>query len=831
MRPNTDWCNMRVSSFPLYLHHCVRALSDFCIMKFTLKLLLFLCIVFTGIYATTPLWLPYVLERQLPPGWQLESMQAGYPGLSGIDISSLRLKGTLPVADMAVAASDLRFSYRGSKVEINSASLEINLQATENRPVDSLSPEKLVVNFETFQLSRRANGSYHITSNARFEGLPHATGHIEANSSPDLLKADIRFPANLNSPAWLDIQIEQKDQAAHTITQVQAVFDTEPANQDWLDSILMRYTDGLLTQVRGKLEMHAGFKGLNLQDVEHLSLNTEKLEIVSNSGILDIKAELAASREGEDIIVKLPSPAEVQFKDEAGEIDLLLSSTFPELQRAPRSDAVAFLKLASDSRFRIEPDTSPSISFSGAVSLDLTASGETIRLHCNNLSAVMADFPELESLTTVGLITVDWQANTSLAYVSEDLELKAEELSVTGEITTRKGKYISKGSATLTDTRITRPAIAANNVEVEWQDLDLLNLTGKLSTRTQGFSTVIDAETWTGFDFDLNYRLLNGTGVNGLGKLKFDNGPQLPFEFFGDSNTNKWDITLSRTTINMKQLARLLAVAHFELPASIKLTDGYVGLYGKVAIDEEITARMDITGREIDASMLESRAMDAGFSFDTTYNETISANGPVSIEAVALAGGVDVTNIKADLQLVNTDTYRLKNLSAELFEGQLKLNRLQFSNNKLEDTTAELSHISLGRLLEFADFDGLKGTGSLDMSLPASTDQNGINIRNGLFRSTVPGYLAYTRDGVAGSNIGLQALENFQYQDLSGEINYQSDGSYQVKVHLEGNNPDLYGGHPVVFNLNINGSLPELFEALFITGDFEKAILKEIRKQ
>ena len=116
-------------------------------MKFILKLLLFLCIVFVGIYATTPLWLPYVLAKQLPPGWQLESMESGYPDLSGIDVSSLRLKAELPVADMAIAATDLRFSYRDRKTEIDSVSLEIFLQATENRSVDSPIPDKLVVNF------------------------------------------------------------------------------------------------------------------------------------------------------------------------------------------------------------------------------------------------------------------------------------------------------------------------------------------------------------------------------------------------------------------------------------------------------------------------------------------------------------------------------------------------------------------------------------------------------------------------------------------------------------------------------------------------------------
>ncbi len=101
-------------------------------------------------------------------------------------------------------------------------------------------------------------------------------------------------------------------------------------------------------------------------------------------------------------------------------------------------------------------------------------------------------------------------------------------------------------------------------------------------------------------------------------------------------------------------------------------------------------------------------------------------------------------------------------------------------------------------------------------------------LKMGYSNSTAPGRLAYTKEGVAGSNIGLQALENFQYQDFSGTVDYQSDGTYQIAIRLEGENPDLYGGHPIVFNLNISGSLPELFEALFITGDFEESILKQI---
>jgi hypothetical protein len=302
----------------------------------------------------------------------------------------------------------------------------------------------------------------------------------------------------------------------------------------------------------------------------------------------------------------------------------------------------------------------------------------------------------------------------------------------------------------------------------------------------------------------------------------------MPLDFAGNTQAGQWNITLPPATIKLTQLGSLLRVAHFELPASIKLTDGHIGLQGNVVVDDTMTAKMTITGYEMGASMLESSARKASITLNTSYGNTISADGPVSIEAVELAGGIDVKNISAELKLENMETFGLKNLSAEVFDGQLTLGNLRYSQNRIEDTTLELTHINLGRLLKFADIDGLEGAGFLDISLPAGSDQTGVYIKNGIFNSTAPGRLAYTKEGVAGSNIGLQALENFQYQDFSGTVDYQSDGTYQIAIRLEGTNPDLYGGHPIVFNLNISGSLPELFEALFITGDFEESILKQI---
>ncbi len=223
---------------------------------------------------------------------------------------------------------------------------------------------------------------------------------------------------------------------------------------------------------------------------------------------------------------------------------------------------------------------------------------------------------------------------------------------------------------------------------------------GIISIKTQGFATEYEGETWAGFDFDVTLTLSGDADVNGAGTVKFDTGPEMPIDFAGNTQAGQWNITLPPATIKLTQLGSLLRVAHFELPASIKLTDGHIGLQGTVMVDDTMTAKMTITGYEMGASMLESSARKASFTLNTSYGNTISADGPVSIEDVELAGGIDVKNISTELKLENMETFGLKNLSAEVFDGQLTLGNLRYSQNRIEDTTLELTHINLGRLLE-----------------------------------------------------------------------------------------------------------------------------------
>ena len=886
-------------------------------MKSLLKLLLSLCVLIASIYAAIPLWLPFIFASQLPPGWQLEKLEVAYPGFSGISINMLHVNGELQAARLAVTATDIRFNYQGPTTEIDSLVLDVFMRAADNSDAEALTLDDLslpitrltgklpqlsvshmqvilhsginigtekttavkplVLDFQVFELLPLTDDGFQLSSDISIEDIPGIHGRLDIDVSTNSRKVVLRFPSATGSPAWLDVSLEQADNSLDTTTKIHAVVDTEPADQEWLDEIVARSTGGLLAHMNGKLVFQADFSGKEVQGIKQLSLLAENLQAELEEGTLILNAEFLADREGENINVSLPQPFEIQFQDATGKIDNLIVAAVPGLQRTSRSPVMVFAEISNTSKLIFQTGTERSMQFNGDIKLDLIFAESNINLQASDVQAGFEGFSGLDTVTANGLITLNWEEGAPFSYITDDVDLKADklslasagqfqfadqnlnfkqtgdfdihnpvitlpgdeksptitivarELSIAAKLDSHDGGLVSTGSGTFLDGRIAPMEASADIIDLTWQELDLLKLAGKLSTKTQGFATDFDGETWTGFDFDITYSLRGNDDINGSGIVKFDAGTELPIEFAGNTQAEHWDVTLLPATIKLTQLGGLLRVAHFELPESVKLTDGYIDMHGDVVVDDEITANVTINGHELGASMLESSAGKANFSFNSSYGSTISASGPVSIETVALAGGVDVAHISADLNMENAETFTLENLYAEVFDGQLKLGKLRFSDNRVEDTTVELHHINLGRILAFADIDGLEGTGFLEISLPVGSDQTGIYVKNGTFKSAGPGLLAYTKEGVAGSNVGLQALENFQYKDLSGTVNYQSDGAYQITIRLEGKNPDLYGGHPIVFNLNIGGSLPELFEAMFMTGSFEESILKQIR--
>jgi hypothetical protein len=833
-------------------------------MKIFLKLLFVTTFLAGALYASAPMWLPYLISWQLPDGWHLDSMDMGYPGLSGTQINSLRAHGSHNATEFKLSATGVQFSYAGSRTEIDTLVIEAELPGGHSVDSDTLTLEDLnlpvadiqgrlprlevhdlrlllhhqlaiagdsplVLDLEALLIDPVAGDSFDAAAGFTLKNSAFFSGRIAASVSPDGLDARINFPEEVDAASWLSISVQQQRVNRDMTTRLGAVLDTDLMEPALLEPIMQEKAAVKLTGISGKLELQAEFSGQDLQRLKRLSLTAPKLELSSNSGVLDLEANLLANLEGQDLIVTLAGPASVAYLDKAGLVDKLLTRAAPGFQRAPRPEVATLTSFAPDSRLIIQTGSEPSLSYTGDLNFEMTSSDDRLTLQAAGLELAAADFSSPDTFAVEGQLTLDWKQDTPLSYKTGDQVLKADRIAVEMDLFAEEGRFVSSGRSTLTNGSMPELTTTAERIEVQWRDFDLASLTGPVETQTRGLAIQLEGKTWTGFDLDLAYRVQEQMRIEGAGTLKIKSGPELPLEFIGNTAGKQWQITLPPATLKLESLPRLLAVGQLELPETARLSSGSIDYQGQVETGDRLTAQIGIKGHDMTAAMSASSARGSSFELAVQLDETLRVQGPLAIGSVALAGGIDMSNARAELSLQDMDDFQLSNLYAELFDGQLHADSLEFSDNRLAETTARLSQINFGRLLEFTDINGLAGTGTLEISLPLGSDATGIYIKNGTFSSTGPGRIAYTREGMADSNIGFRALENFLYKELSGTLNYQSDGSYRIAIHLEGRNPDLYDGHPIVFNLNIGGILPELFEALFMTGDFEESILKQIQ--
>jgi Dicarboxylate transport len=134
------------------------------------------------------------------------------------------------------------------------------------------------------------------------------------------------------------------------------------------------------------------------------------------------------------------------------------------------------------------------------------------------------------------------------------------------------------------------------------------------------------------------------------------------------------------------------------------------------------------------------------------------------------------------------------------------------------NVTLRADQLDLGQLLALTRLDGLSGEGSLDGVLPLRLSEGAVIIEGGELAARRPGVLRYASESApaalqaGGEGVGLllQALENFHYEALKITLDGRTDAAMDIDLHLAGANPDLYDGHPVEFNLDLEGELANI---------------------
>ncbi|GEM_PF-5421238 len=160
-------------------------------------------------------------------------------------------------------------------------------------------------------------------------------------------------------------------------------------------------------------------------------------------------------------------------------------------------------------------------------------------------------------------------------------------------------------------------------------------------------------------------------------------------------------------------------------------------------------------------------------------------------------------------------------------------------DGQIEDFTLSLENIGLEALLNLTpEGDNIEATGTLNGKVPMSFRNGGFQVIEGRLETAGPGILRYKSEAFSGdfvaSNQGLglflQAVENFAYDSIRIDLDGQSGDQIEIALHIDGKNPDLYGGTPFELNLSVSGRLDEIFRRSLETFRVPDAVRERIQE-
>ncbi len=321
--------------------------------------------------------------------------------------------------------------------------------------------------------------------------------------------------------------------------------------------------------------------------------------------------------------------------------------------------------------------------------------------------------------------------------------------------------------------------------------------------------------------------------LTGKGKAQFKLAPITfsPSAFRLQDSIKPWPYPLEITTGTVSasgNVAWTLQTAENEAPVTIQ--------HGETTISAKNLAGL------YDTVLFED------FSTDMTFigNDNWSMPNPGSLTLGRVQSGVEVTNISMDIHLeplpnILIPRVKVSQFSSQMFGGKISSDLIVYDDSLPENQLSlNIKGIDIGEILKLEQQEGLEGTGLLDGTIPMILTKDGIEVPKATIAARPPGgVINYqtseaTAQGLADTssnlNLVLQALNNFQYDVLRVQANYQKNGTLLLETRLEGKNPDLgvstplsyngfpidLKGKPIHFNLNIEENIPALMKSLRI---------------
>ncbi len=325
--------------------------------------------------------------------------------------------------------------------------------------------------------------------------------------------------------------------------------------------------------------------------------------------------------------------------------------------------------------------------------------------------------------------------------------------------------------------------------------------------------------------------------MNGKISVAINDVPVSPISYNYLKQNQQTKLVFEEQAIDLEIINHLLNTIGKKYKIPLQIASGTLNHSGDMLLTK--SALLSSYFKADQVTLLFGKNKVIGLKLDqlTTSIDPKQFESNISIESINFSSGLEISNILANVkgrQQAFQDVVEFSNVSAELFSGILSTQRLSFKETSLQPSKVSIDSLDLAALIQFLDIPGLEAQGKLQFEIPLSSINEQLVVKNGRFQSEGQGIIRYRandQSDQAEQNIVFQALQDFHYQSFDGDISYDENGDYKIKLHLLGSNPSFYDGYPIDFTLNLNGQLSGVFRSLFLSGNFEQAVLDQVEAE
>jgi hypothetical protein len=261
------------------------------------------------------------------------------------------------------------------------------------------------------------------------------------------------------------------------------------------------------------------------------------------------------------------------------------------------------------------------------------------------------------------------------------------------------------------------------------------------------------------------------------------------------------------------------------------LTEGAIGLNADLRLPPNGTpqGRIQIDLEGVSGYYGEYRADAVSAELDLRSAAAGWSLGPTPVRIARLATGVDLDNVRSGLAWSGA-AVELQPTTADLLGGTLHVAPFTYHlDSGSGSTEVGLADLDLARILAL-EGEHIAGSGTLEGVLPVRFENAAPSVDDGTVHAKAPGgviRVAPALTGVTGQpglDFALRALQDFRFKVLEADVDYSAAGDLALAVRLQGSNPDIEGGRPIHYNLNVSENVPTLLRALRLQDDVTRGV-------